>query len=66
MLRGPVSETAIGGVIATYAALTGIGALLYFEQKWAEDVNMAFFKINVLVGFAVLMMVLVARVSGGF
>lgn len=41
--------------------------LLYMEQKWAEDVNLAFFKTNVWVGFAVLLMVLAARLgSGGF
>ena len=42
-------------------------ALLYMEQKWAEDVNLAFFKTNVWVGFAVLLMVLAARLgNGGF
>jgi 4-hydroxybenzoate polyprenyltransferase len=40
-------------------------ALLYMEQKWAEDVNLAFFKTNVWVGFAVLLMVLAARLGGG-
>ncbi len=45
---------------------TAVG-LLYMEQKWAEDVNLAFFKTNVWVGFAVLLMVLAARLgSGGF
>ena len=42
-------------------------ALLYMEQRWAEDVNLAFFKTNVWVGFAVLLMVLAARLgNGGF
>ena len=40
-------------------------ALLYMEQKWAEDVNLAFFKTNVWVGFAVLLMVLAARLGNG-
>ncbi|MEO5987374.1 MAG: 4-hydroxybenzoate octaprenyltransferase [Candidatus Eisenbacteria bacterium] len=41
--------------------------LLYLEQKWAEDVNLAFFRTNVWVGFAVLLMVLSARLgNGGF
>jgi len=41
--------------------------LFYFEQKWAEDVNLAFFKTNVWVGFAVLAMVLAGRLwDGGF
>ena len=36
--------------------LTGI--LLYVEQKKAEDVELAFFKINAVAGFSVLAMVL--------
>jgi len=35
------------------------GLLLYLEQKKAEDVRLAFFKINAIAGFAVLTMVLV-------
>jgi len=35
------------------------GALLYLEQKKAEDVELAFFRINAVAGFAVLAMVLV-------
>jgi 4-hydroxybenzoate polyprenyltransferase len=35
------------------------GLLLYLEQKKAEDVQLAFFKINAIAGFAVLTMVLV-------
>ncbi len=35
------------------------GVLLYTEQKKAEDVELAFFKINAVAGFAVLAMVLV-------
>jgi len=43
------------------------GVLLSLEQRWAEDVNLAFFKVNVWVGFAVLAMVLSARAAcGGF
>jgi 4-hydroxybenzoate polyprenyltransferase len=45
----------------------GVAILLQLEQRWAENVNLAFFKINVWVGFGVLALVLVARVvSGGF
>jgi len=41
--------------------------LLWLEQRWAEDVNLAFFKTNVVVGFVVLATVLAARLSmGGF
>ena len=35
------------------------GYLLYLEQKKSNDVEMAFFKINAVLGFAVLAMVLV-------
>jgi len=35
------------------------GYLLYLEQKKAEDVELAFFKINAIAGFSVLVMVLV-------
>ena len=34
-------------------------------QRWAQDVNLAFFKVNVYVGFVVLGIVLVARAAGG-
>jgi 4-hydroxybenzoate polyprenyltransferase len=47
--------------------LATAAALLYLEQRWAEDVNLAFFKVNVYVGFVVLAIVLVARAAdGGF
>ena len=51
---------------ALAAALAAAGALLILEQRWAEDVNLAFFKVNVVVGFAALLVVLVTRASGGF
>jgi len=51
-------------------ALLGFSAtvvLLWLEQRWAENVNLAFFKINVAVGFVVLATVLAGRMaSGGF
>ena len=41
--------------------------LLALEQRLAQDVDLAFFKINVWVGAAVLACVLAARMaSGGF
>jgi 4-hydroxybenzoate polyprenyltransferase len=40
-------------------------ALLYLEQRWAEDVNLAFFRVNVYVGFVVLGIVLLGRAVGG-
>ncbi len=51
----------------TAGCLAGTLALLWLEQRWAEDVNLAFFKTNVVVGFLVLATVLAARMaSGGF
>lgn len=35
-----------------------IGILLYLEHRKAEDVDLAFFKINILVGFAIFLFVL--------
>jgi 4-hydroxybenzoate polyprenyltransferase len=52
-------------VPATTASLTVAAVLLWLEQRWAQDVDLAFFKVNVFVGFSVLAMVLVARVAGG-
>ena len=44
-----------------------VAVLLDLEQRWAENVNLAFFKINVWVGFGVLALVLVTRaLNGGF
>ncbi len=37
------------------------GLLLYLEQKKAEDVELAFFKINILVGFSVFFMVILTN-----
>jgi 4-hydroxybenzoate polyprenyltransferase len=42
------------------------GLLLFLEPRWAENVDLAFFKVNVVVGFAVLAVVLLARTAGGF
>jgi len=59
---GPASPAALlPGVVL----LAAVGALLYLEQQWAEDVNLAFFKVNVAVGFAVLAMVLAVRAASG-
>jgi 4-hydroxybenzoate polyprenyltransferase len=64
-LRG-APHPAPWGVPAVTAMLAATGVLLYLEQRWAEDVHLAFFKVNVLVGFAVLATVLAARAAGGF
>jgi len=54
--------------LAATVLLGGAGTLLLLEQRWAENVNLAFFKVNVWVGFAVLALVLAARAAspGGF
>ena len=52
---------------ATATSFAATVVLLWLEQRWAEDVNLAFFKTNVVVGFLVLATVLAARMaSGGF
>ena len=64
--------TSGGAASPGWLAVSGIGfaatvVLLWLEQRWAEDVNLAFFKTNVVVGFLVLATVLAARMaSGGF
>ena len=52
--------------VATAILLAVAGTLLFIEQRWAENVNLAFFKVNVWVGVVVLAIVLVARGAGGF
>jgi 4-hydroxybenzoate polyprenyltransferase len=52
---------AMAGVIG---ALTISAVLLWLEQRWAEDVDLAFFRVNVFVGFSVLALVLAARIGG--
>jgi 4-hydroxybenzoate polyprenyltransferase len=49
-------------VALTMSALAGTAALLFLEQRWAEHVNLAFFKVNVWVGACVLLTMLAARV----
>ena len=53
--------------VVALACFAATVVLLWLEQRWAEDVNLAFFKTNVAVGFLVLATVLSARMaSGGF
>jgi len=72
VLASMPSVRAPGALHFLYTSATGILcgaaiALLYLEQKLAEDVNLAFFRINVWVSAVVLAMVLMRRaVSGGF
>ena len=64
--------TSAGAPVTLWLAVTVVGfagtvTLLWLEQRWAENVNLAFFKTNVFVGFLVLATVLAARMaSGGF
>jgi 4-hydroxybenzoate polyprenyltransferase len=47
------------------AVLLGVaGVLLFLEQRWAEDVDLAFFKVNVWVSFVVLLMILASHYRG--
>jgi 4-hydroxybenzoate polyprenyltransferase len=62
---------AAGQPLSSFAAFVaffvwaGAGVLLYLEQKWAEDVNLAFFKVNVWVSAVVFALVLATRATGG-
>jgi 4-hydroxybenzoate polyprenyltransferase len=49
--------------IWTLPLLALSGLLLYLEQKKAEDVELAFFKINIVIGFAVFLMVFVSAID---
>lgn len=62
--EGPFSN--LLPAVASLGLLTTVAVLLALEQRWAENVNLAFFKVNVWVGFAVLAMVLAARSAAGF
>jgi 4-hydroxybenzoate polyprenyltransferase len=50
---------------AVAVPLLATGILLFLEQRWAEDVDLAFFRVNVFVGFGVLATLLVARAAAG-
>ena len=65
-LFGAIPAPPPWGWPAAGAMLAVTGTLLFLEQRWAEHVDLAFFKVNVWVGFAVLGLVLVARAAGGF
>jgi len=65
-ILGATPAPAPWGWPAAGAMLAATGTLLFLEQRWAGNVDLAFFKVNVWVGFAVLVLVLVARAAGGF
>jgi 4-hydroxybenzoate polyprenyltransferase len=67
VLRGAaLAPAAAPAAVATAVTLAAVGVLLYFEQRWAEDVNLAFFKVNVWVGVAVLATILMSRATAGW
>jgi 4-hydroxybenzoate polyprenyltransferase len=51
---------------AMVALVLTTGVLLYLEKRWAADVNLAFFTVNIWVGFFVLAVVLLGRYVNGF
>ncbi|HUK63746.1 MAG TPA: hypothetical protein VLV15_10435, partial [Dongiaceae bacterium] len=61
--RVTTRSSVLAAVIGT---LTIAAVLLWLEQRWAEDVDLAFFRVNVFVGLSVLALVLAARAGGGF
>lgn len=65
-LLGAAPATPAWGWAAAGVLLAVTGTLLFLEQRWAEQVDLAFFKVNVWVGFAVLALVIAARAAGGF
>lgn len=68
MLGGPgAAVAAVARPWGAIAALLYAGTLvaLFLEQRWAENVNLAFFKINVWVGAMVLAIVLATRLAAG-
>jgi 4-hydroxybenzoate polyprenyltransferase len=60
----PFGTPSFTGLAAMALFLAVAGALLFLEQRWAENVNLAFFKVNVWVSFFVLLMVLASHVRG--
>jgi 4-hydroxybenzoate polyprenyltransferase len=46
-----------------FVGLAVTATLLFLEQRWAENVNLAFFKVNVWVGMLVFLTVLAARIE---
>ncbi|MEO5617337.1 MAG: UbiA-like polyprenyltransferase [Candidatus Eisenbacteria bacterium] len=65
LLLGAAPARAAPWTIVTGLLFGAVFALLYLEQRWAENVNLAFFKTNVWVGFVVLALVLAARLAAG-
>jgi 4-hydroxybenzoate polyprenyltransferase len=52
------------GMILMAAMLAVAGVLLFLEQRWAENVNLTFFKVNVWVSLFALLMILASHYRG--
>jgi 4-hydroxybenzoate polyprenyltransferase len=59
-----IGDPSFPGMALMAMSLAGAGALLFLEQRWAENVNLAFFKVNVWVGFLALAMILASHYRG--
>ena len=64
VLSSPTATLSLAGVGMMLLPLTVAGVLLFLEQRWAENVNLAFFKVNVWVSFFVLLMILGSHYRG--
>ena len=59
----PTWTPSLAGLAAMALFLAVAGVLMFFEQRWAENVNLAFFKVNVWVSFFVLLAILSSHVG---
>jgi 4-hydroxybenzoate polyprenyltransferase len=64
LIHHPAPGRLTAAMGATLGLLVVAAALLLLEQKWAEDVNLAFFKVNVWVGLVVLLATVAPRFAG--
>jgi hypothetical protein len=60
----PVWTPSFAGMGAMALLLGVAGVLLFLEQHWAENVDLAFFKVNVWVSFFVLLLILASHYRG--
>lgn len=65
-LMAPLPREQLALALPAALCFAAAAVLLAWEQRLAEHVDLAFFKINIWVGAAVLAMVLSARWAGGF
>ncbi len=54
----------LAGLVAMAVLFAVAGVLLFLEQHWAENVDLAFFKVNVWVSFFVLLLILASHLRG--